>query len=204
MQDVSTVGKFHFEPPFTSFDHLVGAAEQRDRKGEAERPGRLEIDPKSDLSLLLDRQVARFGPLEDFPRIYADLPIRFGKTGVVAHQTARRDDFTPSVDCRNAMACHQRHDPIPSGVEEDIWANDERTGMSLDEGCEGPVEFTLRAGIHDNNFSPEGARCYLHLSFLGVDSGTGRVHEKSDHSSVRHHLAQQFQAFWHQLGSKYA
>src|SRR5262245_28340868 len=71
-------------------DHLVGAAEQRDRKGEAERPGRLEIDPKSDLGLLLNRQVARFGPLEDFPRIYADLPIRFGKTGVVAHQTAPR------------------------------------------------------------------------------------------------------------------
>src|SRR6516164_1836151 len=29
MQDVSTVGKFHFEPPFTSFDHLVGAQEDR-------------------------------------------------------------------------------------------------------------------------------------------------------------------------------
>ena len=30
--------KFHFEPPFTSFDHLVGAGEQHGRNGEAERP----------------------------------------------------------------------------------------------------------------------------------------------------------------------
>src|SRR5262249_17359659 len=29
MQDLSTVGKFHFEPPITSFDHLVGEADNR-------------------------------------------------------------------------------------------------------------------------------------------------------------------------------
>jgi hypothetical protein len=31
MQELSSVGKFHFEPPFTSFDHLGGAGEQRER-----------------------------------------------------------------------------------------------------------------------------------------------------------------------------
>ena len=35
MQKLSTVGKFYFEPPFTSFDHLVGAAQ---RGGEAGVP----------------------------------------------------------------------------------------------------------------------------------------------------------------------
>src|SRR5262245_9978944 len=37
MQKISA-GKFHFEPPFASFDHFVGAGEQRKRYGDAERP----------------------------------------------------------------------------------------------------------------------------------------------------------------------
>src|SRR6266566_9258383 len=31
-------GEVSFEPPFTSFDHFVGAGEQRKRRGDAERP----------------------------------------------------------------------------------------------------------------------------------------------------------------------
>ena len=36
MQEL-TAGKFRVEPPFTSFDHLVGAGEQRWRDDEAKR-----------------------------------------------------------------------------------------------------------------------------------------------------------------------
>jgi len=46
MEKLPTVGKFHSEPPsrFTSFDHFVGAREQRRRNFEAEHPGALGVD----------------------------------------------------------------------------------------------------------------------------------------------------------------
>ena len=48
-----------------TFDHLVGAAEQRERDGEAERLGGLEVDDQLDFRGLLDRQVGRLLALEN-------------------------------------------------------------------------------------------------------------------------------------------
>src|SRR6266851_5941530 len=102
------------------------------------------------------------------------------------------------------MACRQGHDLIAPGVEEVIGGDEERAGMPLDESCEGRVEIAFRVGVQNNNFSPKRARRHLYVPRLGLDGGSGRVHEKGDHNSVRHYLAQELQAFWHQLGSEYA
>jgi hypothetical protein len=51
--------------PRRLFDHLVGAAEQRKRDGEAERLGRREVDEKLNFRGLLDRQVGRLLALEN-------------------------------------------------------------------------------------------------------------------------------------------
>jgi len=40
-------------------NHLVGAREQRRRNGDAERPGRLQVDDELEFGRLLDRQVLR-------------------------------------------------------------------------------------------------------------------------------------------------
>jgi hypothetical protein len=45
------------------FDRLIGAADQRQRHGDAERLRGLEIDDQLDLSGLLDRQVGRLRAL---------------------------------------------------------------------------------------------------------------------------------------------
>src|ERR1700676_1232525 len=46
----------------TSFDHVIGAGEQRRWHAEAERLRSLEIDNQVKLGRLFDRNVARLGP----------------------------------------------------------------------------------------------------------------------------------------------
>src|SRR6266568_5224593 len=48
-----------------SLDHFVGAGEECLRHGEAERPGRLEVDDELELGGLLDRKVRWLHTLEN-------------------------------------------------------------------------------------------------------------------------------------------
>ena len=59
------------------FDHLVGAAEQRPRNGEAERLCGLEVDDQFDFRRLHHRQVGRLLALENFPGVDADQTVIF-------------------------------------------------------------------------------------------------------------------------------
>jgi hypothetical protein len=63
--------------PFSAWSRslydLIGAAEDRSRDRQAERPGSLEIDDKLEIGRLLDRQIGRLGALED---LSDDVPTR--------------------------------------------------------------------------------------------------------------------------------
>jgi hypothetical protein len=68
MQKISA-GKFHFEPPFTSFDHLVGSGKQSRRDVEAERLGRSHVDDQIEFSRLFNRDVAWLRPTQNLVNI---------------------------------------------------------------------------------------------------------------------------------------
>jgi hypothetical protein len=55
----------HMRKQLASFDHLVGAGEDRGRYGEVERLGGFQIDEEFELGRQLRRQVGRHRPFED-------------------------------------------------------------------------------------------------------------------------------------------
>ena len=75
MQELSSAGKFHRGP--SSFDHLVGAADQRQRNGEAERLSSLQVDDKLDFGGLLDRQIGRLLAFENLAGVATGQTVRF-------------------------------------------------------------------------------------------------------------------------------
>src|SRR5262249_28360192 len=87
MQKLSA-GKFHFEPPFTSFDHLVGEREQLRGHFEPESPRGLEVDQEFKFGGLHDREVRRPLAPEYATCVDATLAKCLTGVGTIRHQAA--------------------------------------------------------------------------------------------------------------------
>src|SRR5215204_4768608 len=85
-------------PPAASFDHLVGACDERFRHADAERLRGLEVENQLNLRGLLDRQVGRLVALENAADIDPSQAISVGEVGPVTHQAACGDEVTILID----------------------------------------------------------------------------------------------------------
>src|SRR5262245_56326161 len=88
----------------SSFDHLVGAAEQREWNGNAERFRCLEVDNQLDLRCLLDRHVARFFAFENTAGVDANQPVILLFTASVANQAACLHEWVVLINRSHRVA----------------------------------------------------------------------------------------------------
>src|SRR6266496_6287802 len=121
-------------------DHLVGSAQQREREGEAERLGGLEVNDQPDLRDLLDRKVGRLLALEDSAGVDADLTMNFRKIASVTHEAASRSELTKREDCRNRAAKRCYGELFAPASEECIGADHQPARSLLQQGRENDVE----------------------------------------------------------------
>src|SRR5215467_6394604 len=96
----------------TSFNHLVGVAEQWQRNRQPKYPGGLEVDDQLGNRGLLDGQLCRFGALENAAGIGAQQPILLRNSAPVAHQSAGRDKGAILIDGRQCIAKRQSRKPL--------------------------------------------------------------------------------------------
>src|SRR5262249_61036913 len=99
MENLSA-GKFHLEPPFTSFDLLVCARKQRRRDFNAERLGGLEIYDELVFGRRLHRQIGGPLALENAVDVTGrpTVLVHFERIRPVGHQAAASNEKTGGID----------------------------------------------------------------------------------------------------------
>jgi hypothetical protein len=108
------------------FDHLIGAAKQRKRYGNAEGLGGFQIDDQIDLSDLLNRKISRLLPLENSANVFSEYTIRFRVIGSVTHETAGHWKLAVRINGWHCVLGCQIDKPITLGQEEILTTDHQR------------------------------------------------------------------------------
>jgi hypothetical protein len=95
-----------------SFDHLVGAGEERRRHFDAERLCCLEIDDKLVLGRCLHRQVGGLLTFQDATGIAGGAPKRIDGIRTVRNQAAIVDKEVHVIDRRQSVPSRQRNNQL--------------------------------------------------------------------------------------------
>src|SRR5262249_9556167 len=139
-----------------SLENLVGTAGQRQRNGDAERAGDLQVDEHLDFGRLLHRQIGRLATFKNSPGIDSDEAMCFRNVGPVAHQTPSRSELTPLVDRGNRVLNRQGGELRGTAGEKRVAPNYQPTSSQLSQLREDPIEVLFSACVQDMQVDAKG------------------------------------------------
>src|SRR5437763_10790762 len=115
-----------------SFDHLVGADEERRRDRQAKGLRGLEIDRELKLRGLLYRKVGWLLALEDLVDEACESEIEVRVVHAVGYQSPGLDEVAGWIDRRKPIAGRQVNDRLLMRLGETVCPNDTRVDMLSD------------------------------------------------------------------------
>src|SRR5262245_8769915 len=195
-----SAGEFHFEPPFTSFDHHVGELLKMQRHLDPERPSRLHIDDELELGRLQDRQIGGLRTLQDLTGVGTDLVIHVHAIAIVGHQSAGFDSLATGIAHGNPVMCRKRDKLEASAREEDITSDVQGVGAIAHESGEGRLDLAAGAGVEDLNLQSHCTGGFRYVSYALGTSDIGWIDQHGNSNGLGHQLVQKCQALCPQLG----
>ena len=130
-----------------SFDHLVGAGEQRRRHGEAKHSGSLGVDDQIELAGLHHGQVRGLGAFEDAAGIDTELAKRIHDVGSITHQPANFDKLARRIERREPVERRQLDHLDTPGIQESVGPDEQGIGPIALDILEGGIDLAAGAGV---------------------------------------------------------
>src|SRR5215472_6492134 len=115
------------QKPALSFDHLVGAHQERRRHVEGESPRRFQVEDRFVFGRRLHWKIGRIGTAQDAIDVGCRLPVLLDHVDAIGHQATRGDEVPESIDRRQTVARRERDDEVAIVISRNVWWQEEAT-----------------------------------------------------------------------------